>query len=573
MKKFLLSIFAVLFAFAGAQAEEYTYTFSAKQFTANGTKKLNNVNWTLSGDGGYWGYDGTKGQQFGSGSAPYKNMTLSTSGIEGTITKIVINTSGASSVNASFTVSVGGIQYGASTKLTTSATKYTFEGSASGEIKFSYTQTSKKAIYIKSIEITSEVEGQKKTVTTPVIYAESKTFNEGESLTVTIETETEGAEIYYTLDGSDPVENGDLYDGEIELTGTTTVKAVAMLDGWNNSAVAEATFTAIDPNAPTATITFDNKSKRIEYTESKQVWSENGVTFTNDKAKSTTNIGDYFNPVRLYKSSTITISSEREFSRIVFDCNPTSDAAHQENLESSVEGAMAEADKVAVTFEPTTSYTITLTAGQVRLDALTVVYAVEEEAESYTLAVTEAGWATLYLGFPAEIPADVKAYTVTKVNNGYVTLTQVEGVLPANTGIIVKADEDDYNFVASTGATADVTGNLLSGTTKDTVIESAAYVLGIKDGIVGLYTATTNGYAEGTFLNNANKAYLPKSVVPAEAQGAASFSFRFPGTTGIEEVATENVEVKTIYDLTGRRVEAITAPGIYIVNGVKRVVR
>ena len=203
------------------------------------------------------------------------------------------------------------------------------------------------------------------------------------------------------------------------------------------------------------------------------------------------------------------------------------------------------------------------------------LYKYTEPAASqyYTLTVTDAGWATLYLDFAAAIPAEVEAYTVTKVNNGYVTLTQVEGVLPANTGIIVKADEDDYNFVASTGAAADVTGNLLSGTTKDTVIESAAYVLGIKDGIVGLYTATTNGYAEGTFLNNANKAYLPASVVPAEAQGAASFSFRFPGTTGIEEVATENVEVKTIYDLTGRRVEAITAPGIYIVNGVKRVVR
>ena len=74
----------------------------------------------------------------------------------------------------------------------------------------------------------------------------------------------------------------------------------------------------------------------------------------------------------------------------------------------------------------------------------------------------------------------------------------------------------------------------------------------------------------GVWLNNANKAYLPASV----ANGAASYSFRFgEGTTGISEVKGENGEVKVIYDLTGRRVEAITAPGIYIVNGVKRVVR
>ena len=43
--------------------------------------------------------------------------------------------------------------------------------------------------------------------------------------------------------------------------------------------------------------------------------------------------------------------------------------------------------------------------------------------------------------------------------------------------------------------------------------------------------------------------------------------------TGVSEVKTESGEVKTIYDLTGRRVEAITAPGIYIVNGKKVFVK
>jgi hypothetical protein len=59
------------------------------------------------------------------------------------------------------------------------------------------------------------------------------------------------------------------------------------------------------------------------------------------------------------------------------------------------------------------------------------------------------------------------------------------------------------------------------------------------------------------------------------APGAAlSASLRFEeGTTGISEVKGENGEVKAIYDLTGRRVEAITAPGIYIVNGKKVLVK
>ncbi len=42
--------------------------------------------------------------------------------------------------------------------------------------------------------------------------------------------------------------------------------------------------------------------------------------------------------------------------------------------------------------------------------------------------------------------------------------------------------------------------------------------------------------------------------------------------TGIENIVNDGVE-KTIYDITGRRVEAVTTPGIYIVNGKKVVVR
>ena len=43
--------------------------------------------------------------------------------------------------------------------------------------------------------------------------------------------------------------------------------------------------------------------------------------------------------------------------------------------------------------------------------------------------------------------------------------------------------------------------------------------------------------------------------------------------TGIEEVKTENGNVKGIYDLTGRSVKAVATPGIYIVNGRKVLVR
>ena len=135
-------------------ANTYSYTFSSKVFSANGTQKLGDKEWTLSGDGSYYGYDGTKGHQFGSGGNPNKSMSLESESFSN-VTSITINTSGASSINASFVVSVGGESVGSSTKLTTSATDYTFTPSTalSGNVKFSYTQSSSKAIYIKSIVI------------------------------------------------------------------------------------------------------------------------------------------------------------------------------------------------------------------------------------------------------------------------------------------------------------------------------------------------------------------------------------------------------------------------------------
>ena len=152
----MISLIGVFAVSAAAEDVTYSYTFSAKQFTANGTKTLGGVNWTLAGNGNYWGYDGTKGQQFGSSGAPYKSLTLTSANFSN-VTKIVINTSGASSVNASFVVTVDGQQVGSSTKLTSSATSYTFEPTTplSGPVVFTYTQSSSKAIYIKSISVTT----------------------------------------------------------------------------------------------------------------------------------------------------------------------------------------------------------------------------------------------------------------------------------------------------------------------------------------------------------------------------------------------------------------------------------
>lgn len=63
------------------------------------------------------------------------------------------------------------------------------------------------------------------------------------STQITIECSTEGAKIYYTLDGNIPSqENGTLYTGAFTVTEKTSVKAIAVSDGYKASSVASKTF-------------------------------------------------------------------------------------------------------------------------------------------------------------------------------------------------------------------------------------------------------------------------------------------------------------------------------------------
>ncbi len=210
------------------------------------------------------------------------------------------------------------------------------------------------------------------------------------------------------------------------------------------------------------------------------------------------------------------------------------------------------------------------------------VYEVAEVA-SFKANISGAGYATFYAPAEVEIPENVKAYYITEgsFNGEKVTLTQIENVIPANTAVILEGAEGEYTFSVSETDAAAVSGNLLKGTVINTNIIGDAYVLGVVEGETGLYKAQMSTVALSSasgsvkvFLNNAYKAYLPASAVPAAANGAANFSFRFgDGTTGVEEVKSENGSVKTIYDLQGRKLERIVAPGIYIVNGKKMLVK
>lgn len=168
IKTILFSTICLLFCQNKLYADTYSHTITAKTWSAYGIQTLSGVDWNATATGGaYWGYDATKGQQFGSASSPANPLTLTTSGISGTISSIKVTTSGASSIIGSVTVNVGGISYSpASITLTATSTDYTFTGSNSGSIMINWAQTSSKALYLKAIEVTYSA-GATPTITTP----------------------------------------------------------------------------------------------------------------------------------------------------------------------------------------------------------------------------------------------------------------------------------------------------------------------------------------------------------------------------------------------------------------------
>ncbi len=153
-----------------AEEKVSTLTFTA---AAGGSGTADDaVDWTVTSDGTESTYDATKGIHYGTGSAQVTYIQLATSGISGTITKVVVNASTASGVTASASVTVGGSAFGGEPKsLSATATNYTFDGSASGEIVVRVAKPSKatKAIYVKSVAVTYTTGGDDPTPPTPTL--------------------------------------------------------------------------------------------------------------------------------------------------------------------------------------------------------------------------------------------------------------------------------------------------------------------------------------------------------------------------------------------------------------------
>ena len=87
----------------------------------------------------------------------------------------------------------------------------------------------------------------KQTVATPTFSVASGEVDSGTSVTITCATED--AKIYYTTDGTEPTASSTEYTEAISVTEAVTLKAIAVKDGMNDSAVASASYLIIPTKA------------------------------------------------------------------------------------------------------------------------------------------------------------------------------------------------------------------------------------------------------------------------------------------------------------------------------------
>ena len=184
-------------------------------------------------------------------------------------------------------------------------------------------------------------------------------------------------------------------------------------------------------------------------------------------------------------------------------------------------------------------------------------------AKKYPVTIAN-GWATYCAPEDVLVPEGVTAYVGTSKESDVILLEELtDGIIPANCGVVLAGDDNSYNLVSTTDASAAT--SVLSGTLSRTALPSGTiYCL--------------NG-SEGAFQQY-NGAYIPANKAYYQYTGANNAPARFGmrivehenTTTGIDNTEFVPIDYSApIYNLQGQQVQ-VTESGIYIQNGRKYLI-
>ena len=186
-----------------------------------------------------------------------------------------------------------------------------------------------------------------------------------------------------------------------------------------------------------------------------------------------------------------------------------------------------------------------------------------DNSGGHTLTVDASGWASLFLNYATSIPEGVKAYVAVSRGTSELVLNPIEdGIIPAQTAVIIEAEPETYLFAPTT--TAGTATSLLQGTLSDLTTTAGQVYYTVQkpaatdEAVMGRHTGT---------VIPANTAYLTADT--AGAPEAYTFSIVPTGIGGINTPIKGN---DAVYDLSGRRVKQ-PSKGFYIIGGKKVIVK
>lgn len=179
------------------------------------------------------------------------------------------------------------------------------------------------------------------------------------------------------------------------------------------------------------------------------------------------------------------------------------------------------------------------------------------------VSITDAGFATFAASYPVDYSANGMVAYAVKYADGKLTYNKIEGIVPANTAVLLKGDAKDYTLTVAEGepATVDTDLKVADGTKTGA---NNIYCLANKNNGVGFYQVAN------TVTIPANKAYL--EIGTPVTTPAKYYSIGIGGnTTGIQAIQQNGVKADGImYSLSGQRVGA-NYKGIVICNGKKMI--
>ena len=184
-----------------------------------------------------------------------------------------------------------------------------------------------------------------------------------------------------------------------------------------------------------------------------------------------------------------------------------------------------------------------------------------EQVDTLPVNLTQVGdeyYSTLYL--PVAVKVEGATVYTPAINETTVKLTTIsDGVVPANTAVIVKGSTDTADAIITTTTktlTSGMAGSIANINASDV---NSPYVFSYRNGVLGFFKFV------GEILTG-NKAYF------SGAANVEGFIIDWDNITDAISGVEAQRETEAIYDLTGRRVEKATQ-GIYVKNGKKYIVK